>query len=207
MTFFGPYQVKDDIKKRVTLRVWGVVFCCMASRAIHTELVNALSTESFLMAYQRFPAVRGHPRKIWSDPGTNFIGAKSVLEELYRFLDIQNKADLEEIAAKNGTEWMWKIHPADSTHRNGAAEAAVRMVKRALQSLGKESSLSYSEFQTALHLAANLANEHPIDARMTASSISHPILFFLVERLRVGISKPLTFPATPTRDSKQCKQK
>lgn len=122
---FGPYQVKGDIKKRVTLKVWGVVFCCMASRAIHTELVNILSTEGFLMAYQRFTAIRGHPRKIWSDPGTNFIGAKPILEKLYRFLDDLNKADLEETAAKNGTEWMWKIHPADSPHRNGAAEATV----------------------------------------------------------------------------------
>ncbi|KAL3973670.1 mitochondrial-processing peptidase subunit beta [Sarotherodon galilaeus] len=53
---FGPYQVKDDVKKRVMIKVWGVVFCCMASRAIHTELVNSLSTEGFLMAYQRFTA-------------------------------------------------------------------------------------------------------------------------------------------------------
>lgn len=37
---FGPYQVKDDVKKRVSLKVWGVVFSCMASRAIHTEMVN-----------------------------------------------------------------------------------------------------------------------------------------------------------------------
>lgn len=54
----------------------------------------------------------------------------------------------------------------NSFTRNSAAEAAVRIVKRALQSLGKEFSLSYSEFQTALHLAANLANERPFDARV-----------------------------------------
>lgn len=163
---FGPFQVKDDIKKRVALKVWGAVFCCMASRAIHVELVNSVSTEGFLMAYQRFTAIRGHPRKIWSDPGTNFVGARPVLEELYRFLDGQNRIALEETAARNGTEWTWKIHPADSPHRNGAAEAAVRVVKRALQSLGKEFALSYSEFQTALCMAANLANERPIDARV-----------------------------------------
>lgn len=29
----------------------------------------------------------------------------------------------------------------------------------------RESCLSYSEFQTTLQLAANLANEHPINAR------------------------------------------
>ncbi|XP_062889714.1 uncharacterized protein LOC134338104 [Mobula hypostoma] len=163
---FRTYQVNDDIKKRVTLKVWGVIFSCMVSRAIHAELINTLSTEGFLMAYQWFTAIRGHPRKIWSDPGTNSIGTKPVLEELYKFLDGLNEAALQEIAAKNGTEWMWKIHPPDSPHRNGAAEAAVHIVKRALQSLGKESGICYSEFQTTLHIAANLANECPTDARV-----------------------------------------
>lgn len=165
---FGPYRVKDDVKKRASMKVWGVVFCCTSSRAIHAELANAQSTESFLMAFQRFAAIRGYPRKIYSDPGTNFIGARPVLQELYRFLEDIDKTALEETATQNGTEWMWKIHPADSPHRNGAAEAAVRILKRALQNCGVESTLTYSEFQTVLQMAANLANERPIDARAQA---------------------------------------
>lgn len=116
---FGPYQVKDDVKKRVTMKVWGVVFCSMASRDIHTELASAVSTEAFLMAYQRFSAVHGHPRKLWSDPGTDFIGARPALRDLYKFLDSQNKVALEETAVRNGTVWEWKINPADSPHRKG----------------------------------------------------------------------------------------
>ncbi|KAJ8260443.1 hypothetical protein GJAV_G00182210 [Gymnothorax javanicus] len=163
---FGPYQVKDDVRKRVTMKVWGVVFCCMASRAIHTELANTMSTESFLMAYQRFTAIRGHPKKIWSDSGTNFVGAKPVLKELYQFLDSLDRYAVEETSAQNGTDWHWKIQPADSPHRNGSAEAAVRIVKKAFQSLGRDLGLSYSELQTTLQLAANLSNERPIDARV-----------------------------------------
>ena len=162
---FGPYQVRDDIKRRVTMKVWGVVFCCMSSRAVHAELASTLSTESFLLAYQRFTSLRGHPLKVWSDPGTNFVGARPVLAELYAFLGEQNKETLEEFAAKHGTEWTWKISPADSPHRNGAAEAAVRIMKKALQSLRKGTDLSFNEFLTVLQLAANLANERPIDAR------------------------------------------
>ncbi len=162
---FGPYQVKDDVKKRVTMKAWGVVFCCMASRAIHTELANTMSTESFLMAYQMFTAIRGHPKKIWSDPG-NFIGAKPVLEELYKFLNDLDRSTVEEASAQNGTDWQWKIQPVDSPHYNGAVEAAVCIVKKAFQSLGKESGLSYSELQTTLQIAAKLANERPIDARV-----------------------------------------
>ncbi|KAJ7999295.1 hypothetical protein DPEC_G00213940 [Dallia pectoralis] len=163
---FGPYLVKDDIKRRVSMKVWGVVFCCMASRALYLDLVSSMSTESFLMTYQRFVAIRGHPLKVWSDPGTTFIGARSFLEDLYAFLRSQDVASLEEYAAKNGTSWMWKVLPADSPHRNGAAEAAVKIAKRALQSLSKSPNLTFSEFLTALHLAANLANERPIDARI-----------------------------------------
>lgn len=162
---FGPYQVKDDVRKRVTVKVWGIVLCCMASRAVHTELANTMSTESFLMAYQRFIAIQGHPRKIWSDPGTNFVGAKPVLEELYQFLDGLDRSAVGETSARNGTDWQWKIQPADSPHRNGSAEAAV-VVKKVFQSLGRESGLSYSELQTTLQIAANLANERPIDARV-----------------------------------------
>lgn len=104
---FGPYQVKDDVKRRVRMKVWGVLFCCMSSRAIHLEHANILSSESFLLAYQRFTSVRGHPQKIWSDPGTNFSGAKPILEEMYTYLGQQNNGSLEEYAAKkNGTYWM-----------------------------------------------------------------------------------------------------
>lgn len=71
----------------------------MASRAIHTEMASTLSSESFLMAYQRLTAIRGHLRKIWSDPGSNIIGAKPVLEKLYCYLENQNKADLDGAAA------------------------------------------------------------------------------------------------------------
>ncbi|XP_059192192.1 uncharacterized protein LOC131974080 [Centropristis striata] len=162
---FGPYEVKDEVRKKVRLKVWGIVFCCMASRAMHTDLVSDQSAEGFLLAYQRFTALRGHPKKMWSDPGKNFVGARPALKELYLFLDQLEKSKLENEASKHGTEWSWKIHPADSPHRNGAAEAAVRTVKRALHNLRGNGVFTWGEFQTFLYMASNLANERPINAR------------------------------------------
>ncbi|XP_036068500.1 uncharacterized protein LOC112152419 [Oryzias melastigma] len=162
---FGPYEVKDEVRKRVKLKVWGIIFSCMASRAVHADVVSDQSTEGFLLAYKRFTSIRGHPRKLWSDPGSNFVGAKPVLENLYLFLDRLEKSDLQNEAAMHGTEWSWKIHPADSPHRNGAAEAAVRLLKRALHNLGGDGIFTWGEFQTFLYMAANLTNERPIDAR------------------------------------------
>ncbi len=164
---FGPYEVKDEVKKKIRLKVWGTVYCCMVSRAIHADVVSNQCTEGFLLSYKRFTALRGHPKKVWSDPGSNFVGAKSSLKDLYEFLERVEKPKLEEEAVKHGTEWFWmKFHPANSPHRNGAAEAAVRVVKRALLNLGGEGIFTWGEFQTFLYMAANLANERPIDARM-----------------------------------------
>lgn len=165
LDLFGPYEVKDEVKKKTRLKVWGLVFCCMASRALHTDVVSDQSSEGFLLAYKRFTALRGHPKKLWSDPGKNFVGARPALNDLYTFLGQLQSPEVENEVSKHGTEWSWKIHPADSPHRNGAAEAAVRTVKRALHNLGGDGCFTWSEFQTFLYMAANLANERPIDAR------------------------------------------
>lgn len=143
--------MKDDIKRRVSMKVWGIIFCCMASRALHIDLVSSMSTDSFLIAYQRFTAIRGHP-KVWSDPRTNFIGARSLLWDLYAFLESQNRTMLEEYAATNSSNWTWKVLPANSPHRNGAAEAAVKVALRALQSFAKQANLTFNEFLTALQV-------------------------------------------------------
>ncbi|KAJ7991176.1 hypothetical protein DPEC_G00294530 [Dallia pectoralis] len=123
------------------------------------------SSKQAVLAYQRFTSLRGHPRKLWSDPGTNFVGARPALEKLQKFRNRLNKHELEDRGARHGAEWSWKIHPADSPHRNGAAEAAVRVMKRALSNLGGDGVFTWGEFRTFLSMAANLASERPIDTR------------------------------------------
>jgi hypothetical protein len=70
--FFGPWHVKEGRKE---LKRYGVLFTCLASRAIHVETANSLSTDSFLNALRRFIAIRGPIRQLRSDRGTHFVGA------------------------------------------------------------------------------------------------------------------------------------
>lgn len=119
----------------------------MASRAVHADLVDDQSSESFLQAYSRFIALRGHPRKLWPDRGTNFLDARPAPRELHRHLACLQKASVENMATRNGTEWQWGFHPANSPHRNGEAEAAVKLIKRALNSLDETNSCyTWGEF-------------------------------------------------------------
>ncbi|GBM58380.1 hypothetical protein AVEN_181223-1 [Araneus ventricosus] len=72
----GPLFLKDEGK------VWIVLFTCAVYRAIHLELVNSLSSDTFLLTLRRFMARRGRPRTIYCDNGTNFRGASNDLSKL-----------------------------------------------------------------------------------------------------------------------------
>ena len=81
---FGPFYVKE---RRSVLKRWGVMFTCLASRAVHIETVNSLSTDSFLNAYRRFVGRRGPIRTLRCDRGTNFVGGKAAMEAALKEMD------------------------------------------------------------------------------------------------------------------------
>ena len=76
--FFGPMLVKE---KRGEVKVYGCLFVCMSTRACHLELVDDLLTDHFIMALKRFIARRGRPQRMFSDNGTNFVGANNELQK------------------------------------------------------------------------------------------------------------------------------
>ncbi len=76
MDVFGPFYIKEGRKE---LKRWGLIFTCLASRAIHLESLNAMTTDSFLSALRRFIHRRGKVRELRFDQGTNFVGAKNEL--------------------------------------------------------------------------------------------------------------------------------
>ena len=76
--YFGPWLIKEG---RREVKRYGVLFTCMASRAVHLERANSLDTSSFINALCRFICRRGPVRQLRSDQGSNFVGAKRELKE------------------------------------------------------------------------------------------------------------------------------
>ncbi len=74
--YFGPYTIKDGCKE---IKLYGCIFTCLASRAIHLEPAVSLEMDSFIHALRRFIARRGHVIRMFSDNGTNFVGAEREL--------------------------------------------------------------------------------------------------------------------------------
>ena len=76
--FFGPMLVKE---RRSTVKRWGCVFSCLACRAVHLEMADSMSADSFICAFERFCNRRGKPKKVYSDNGTNFVGGEREMRD------------------------------------------------------------------------------------------------------------------------------
>lgn len=58
-----------------------VLFVCMTIKAVHLEPVIDLTSEAFLMSFQRFIARRGKCSDLYSDQGPNLVGARRLLSK------------------------------------------------------------------------------------------------------------------------------
>ncbi|GJQ75226.1 hypothetical protein Trydic_g9826 [Trypoxylus dichotomus] len=87
--FAGPLYNKASVTRTQKLvKSYVCLFICFVTKAVHIELVGDLTTENFLNALKRFIARRGLCSNIYSDNGTNFVGAKRIEKNL--FLDKSN---------------------------------------------------------------------------------------------------------------------
>jgi len=74
--FCGPISVRSGIRRVTSTKAYISVFVCFSTRAIHLVLVNGLTSNAFIV---RFIGRRGSPQHMYSDNGTNFVGANKEL--------------------------------------------------------------------------------------------------------------------------------
>ena len=69
----GPFYV---IVGHCNENIWGFLFSCLTTRAVHVEVVYSMDTGSSFLAIQWFVSRKDTPAMIWSDNGRNFKGAR-----------------------------------------------------------------------------------------------------------------------------------
>jgi len=157
--YFGPFATKGEVQKRVRGKSYGVIFTCFSSRAVYVDVAHDLSTDGFLQTLRRFASLRGWPSKMYSDNGTQLVGASNEMKEIVRSLSVE---EIRKFGQPFGMEW--EFAPPDGKWYNGATEALVKSVKRALSAAIGENVMKFSELQTCMFEAAELVNERPIGA-------------------------------------------
>ncbi|XP_015116785.1 uncharacterized protein LOC107040961 [Diachasma alloeum] len=105
---------------------WLAIFVCMATPPVHLEVVSDYSAEDFITAYRHFVARRGICRNLFSDCGTNFLGADKEMKKLFSMVSKVSE-QLAHLLLNDGTRWSF--NPPGAPHFGGKWEAAVKSVK------------------------------------------------------------------------------
>ncbi|XP_055613505.1 uncharacterized protein LOC129759945 [Uranotaenia lowii] len=154
LDYFGPMIVVNGRKQE---KRWGVLATCLTIRAIHLQVVHTLTTNSCILAIRNIMARRGVPVCIYSDRGTNFIGADRELKSLLKTVN-QNKL-MEEFVSPHT---QWNFNPPASPHMGGAWERLIRTVKNNLVKLNPNHRPNDEILENMLIEIENVVNSRPL---------------------------------------------
>lgn len=160
--YAGPIMLRTSKGRgQKACKAFLAIFVCFSTRAVHLEVVSDYTTEAFLGAFRRFVSRRGLCRTMWSDRGTNFVGADSQLRALFRAARSGDRG-LCSVLADEGVEWHF--NPPASPHFGGIWEAAVKSVKHHLRRVIGDRTLTFEEMTTFLSQIEAILNSRPLQA-------------------------------------------
>ncbi|XP_044573434.1 uncharacterized protein LOC123257676 [Drosophila ananassae] len=94
---------------------WVALFTCLTLRAVHFEFAHSLDTSSCIMCLSNFMALRGTPKEIFSDNGTNIRATKKAVREELKNIE-HDKITIKFDGIK------WRFNPPGAPHMGGAWE-------------------------------------------------------------------------------------
>ena len=156
MDYGGPFIVKEHRRRQSrTIKVYLALFVCMSVKAVHLEIVSDLTTDAFLAALDRFVSRRGIPSNVYSDCGTNYVGAARQLRTLFRDAKVQQRISAH-------LSCTWHFNPPAAPHFGGIWEAGIKSAKFHLKHAIGNQILTYEEFYTLIIRIEGILNSRPI---------------------------------------------
>ncbi len=193
--YFGPIMIK---RGRGREKRWVCLLTSLTVRAIHLELASSLNSDAFILALRRFIARRGKPKKIFSDNGTNFVGASRELKEALASLD---SVKVHDNLAERGIEWHF--NPPSAPHMGGVWERLVRSVKRTLDVVLKGHCVHEDTLHTFLCEVEAILNSRPLTP---VSSSPHDLEALTPSHFLLGVPNN-AHEIVESRESDLCSRK
>ncbi|XP_072395159.1 uncharacterized protein [Diabrotica undecimpunctata] len=160
--YCGPFDIKvSRLRGESFVKAYICIFVCLSVKAVHLELAFDLTTEAFINCFKRFIARRGLCQNLFSDNGTNFVGARNHFNDLHSFLtNPGNQTKFTEFFSNFNI--IWSFNPPRSPHFGGIWEAGVRSVKFHLRRVMGNERLGYDEFNTVITQIESCLNSRPL---------------------------------------------
>ena len=152
--YFGPFLVK---LKRSLVKRYGVIFTCLAVRAVHIEVASSLETDTFILALRRFIARRGQVKRMYSDNGTNLAGGE---RELRESIKLWNNEKIHQLLLQKEIEWHFSLPTA--SHFGGTWERCLRTIRKVLNAISSEQHLDDESFITLMTEVESIINGRPL---------------------------------------------
>jgi len=169
--FAGPFQIKFSSRRNSpSTKGYLCLFVCLATKAVHLEFVSALSMNAFIATLERFVARRGLPSHIYSDNGTNFVGAAKHLRQVSQFLTECHTQLFDYFSAHHIT---WHFNPPHAPNFGGLWEAAVKSSKSLFNKLLTSSAYTFEEYSTIFSRIEAILNSRPLCRTLTDPGIEY----------------------------------
>ena len=163
MDFAGPFTIKKGHTRRpVKIDVFVCIFICLTFKAVHLEVVSDQTTAAFKAAMQRFVSRRSCPVHMYSDNGSNFLGARNDLNKLYKFLKQPDSTEEIRHFLSKHHQISWHNSPPRSPHFGGLWESAVKSMKRHLKTTMGNTLLTFEEMTTVMCQVEACMNSRPL---------------------------------------------
>ncbi|XP_054280801.1 uncharacterized protein LOC128998611 [Macrosteles quadrilineatus] len=159
LDYFGPLYIKSFQASRVEVsKVYGCIFTCLVTRAVHLEITNNLSSEEFLLSLRRFVGRRGTPKKIYLDNATQFKKASSFLNDM--FVEHLDTPELLSYVSENHIEFTYI--PEFAPWMGGMYERLISLIKRCLRKSIGSVTLTKSQLDTVMIEIEAVVNSRPL---------------------------------------------
>ncbi|GBM33740.1 hypothetical protein AVEN_75812-1 [Araneus ventricosus] len=156
----GPFLIKNKYQRKgPEIKVYVCIFICLVTKAIHLEIISDLTSQSLIATLKRFISRRGKCHKIFSDNGSNMVGANRALRDLNKLVRDRNES-LYAFFAEENIEWSFI--PPRSPNWGGLWEANIKAFKYHFKRVAGNSKFSYEELLTLTTQIEAILNSRPL---------------------------------------------
>ena len=149
----GHFSAYSKHNKRTTLKIWLCVFVCCTTGMVSIKAMEGYDATQFLLAFSRFAADAGFPKKLLADSGSQLVnGCENMVLNL---CDVKGK-----LSTEYGVEFT--VCPVGGHNFHGKVERKIRIIKETIRKTAHDARLSVLEWETLSSEIANTINNLPV---------------------------------------------